>query len=275
MAIAIIDGDVLAFHACKPRWHQYARANSKREMTVKLDADGKKIPLEWTQEEDAKYLMNSWKQFKIELTNLIEKTYVDSYVMAVKGENNYRHTIYPAYKLQRTAPHPSNEAGKFVPGIRRLAVHEGYAVAAHGREADDLMRIWAEQCRERGLEYYICSIDKDLKCIPGKHYHIKNQNSFEIEETEALRFYYAQIMSGDPTDNIPGIPGIGPVKAERALQSVTREEEMQEIVVSHYMAVYDEDWYDFLLFNAKLIHLQKHPNDYFTFNNWPVVKELA
>ena len=55
MTIAIIDGDVLCYQACKPRWEKKAKIQDGVSF-IQLDDEGKRIPLEWTKEEDRKSL---------------------------------------------------------------------------------------------------------------------------------------------------------------------------------------------------------------------------
>lgn len=268
--IAIIDGDVLAYQACKPRWEKKARIEEGTSF-ISLDDEGKRIPLEFTEEEDKEYLEQSWNNFKIELQILLDNVYCTDYLMAVKGDFNFRYDLYPEYKLNRHAN--AERMNHFVPVIRKRAAEEGLAIEAHGREADDYLRIWAEECRKHDLEYIICSIDKDLKCIPGKHFFMHKKEIADISELEAMRNYYQQLLKGDTTDNIPGVPKIGEVKAAKILANCMQEEEFQEKVVEQYILAYQDDWYDFLLSNAKMIHIQKHEYDYFKLD-WNIVKEL-
>lgn len=272
MAIAIIDGDVLCYQACKPRWEKKARIEDGVSF-ISLDDDGKRLQLEWTKEEDRQYLEESWENLQKDLISLLDTVFCTEYLMAVKGPNNYRNMMYPEYKLNRHAD--PNKQNHFVPVLRKLAVAQDFAIEAIGREADDLIRIWAEQARESGDEYIICSIDKDLKCIPGKHYLMHKKTIIEVSEEEALKHYYKQLLKGDPTDNIPGVPRVGEVKAEKLLLDLTTEEEFQECVVEQYLNAYGDEWREYLLSNAKMIHLQKHPSDYFSFKSWPIIRELS
>ena len=271
MPIAIIDGDVLCYKACKPRWEKKARIENDMSF-ISLDDDGKRIPLEYTKEEDTKYLQDSWENFKKDLSMLLEGLYCEDYIMAVKGPGNYRNLMYPEYKLNRHAD--PNKQNAFVPILRKLAAAEEYAIASDGREADDLIRIWANQARAAGIDYIICSIDKDLKCIPGKHWLMHKEILIEVSEEDAMRHYYEQLLKGDPTDNIPGVPRVGEVKATKLLADCTTEEEFQEVVVAQYIAAYEDEWSNYLLSNGKMIHLQEHPDDYFNFSKWPIVREL-
>lgn len=273
MKLAIIDGDVLCYQACKSRWESKVKIEDDT-MFIELNEDGSRKELEFTQEENRAYLEESWDNLRKDLINMVDGLYCDDYLMAVKGEGNFRNDLYPEYKLNRKQD-PSKQ-NIFVPVLRKLAVYEDYAVAADGMEADDLIRIWSEEAKKAGIEYVICSIDKDLRCIPGRHYYMKRggERIFDVSEEEALRHYYEQLLKGDPTDNIPGIPRVGPVKAEKMLAPYNLEEDYQVVVVEQYMNAYNDDWYEALLMNGRMIHLLRHPGDYFNPSIWDVVKEL-
>lgn len=276
--LAIIDGDVLAYQACRPRHVKKAKQTGNVNY-VKLDANGKKLPLEFTKEEDREYLEESWENFKADLQSLLDALYCADYLMAVKGDGNFRNNIYPEYKINR---HPDpNRQNLFVPTLRQLAVAELGAVAADGKEADDLMRIWAEQAMAAGEPYVVCSIDKDLRCIPGTHFRMRKinmferysvipgENLYEISPGEAMRHYYEQLLKGDGVDHVPGIPGVGPKTAAEILEDCATEEEFQRAVLFMYKEVYGESWKEYLLSNGKMLYLQKHHDDYFTLADWP------
>jgi 5'-3' exonuclease len=273
MSLLIIDGDVLAYNACKNKqeWLRNHRGISVMDF-IALDDDGKQIDLEATKEEDAKYLEACWNNFERLLSDLQECTFTTDYIMAVKGIGNYRSDLYPEYKMNRHAdPKKQNH---FVPVLRKLAVHHGLAIEAHGREADDLIRIWAEECKAAGIDYIVCSIDKDLKCISGNHYLIHKNQMITMTEDASLRFYYEQLLKGDPTDNIPGIPRVGDVKAAKFLAECNTESEFQEAVINAYKVAYGDEWENYLLSNGKMIYLQKNMTDYFSIKEWSTVKTL-
>lgn len=278
--IAIIDGDVLAYNACESRYDVPMHG----EVKIELDPEtGERKVLSFTKEQDRKYLEKCWAKFEEKLQQLLESVYCTNYLMAVKGPDNFRNLMYPEYKMNRHKD--PTKTNHFVPILRKLAVVHGYAVEAYGREADDLMRIWAEEARAAGDDFIVCSIDKDLKCIPGKFYrmpiydwmgNIKSGGTItDITEANATRHYYEQLLKGDPTDNIPGVPRVGEIKAAKILQPYTTIEEFQERVVEEYFAAYGEDdWLGYLLSNGKMIHLQKDANDYFNCADWKIVQEL-
>jgi 5'-3' exonuclease len=271
--LAIIDGDVLCYRCFEPRWQDKVDPNAP----ITLDpVTGHRIKEEivYTKEEDAKYLQEAWERFERHVRQLLEKLYCTDYVMAVKHPSNFRDEMYCDYKKKRGNWRPS-EMSKFVPIIARLAVNSGYAIWAEGRETDDYVRIWAEEARAAGIDFIVCSIDKDLKCIPGKHYNMKHDKIEDVDEAFATRFFYTQLLMGDVTvDNIPGIPGVGPVKAEKWLAEWNTEEEFQAEVVGRYMGAHGDEWKQYLLANGKLLYIQKRLDDWFTVDHWPVVKDL-
>jgi hypothetical protein len=271
--LAIIDGDVLAYQACRPRWEKKA-VPKEGVVHIPLGLDGKRIPLEFSESEDREYLEESWDNFKRDLMVLLESIYCTDFLMAVKGEDNFRNLLYPEYKMNRHKD--VNKQNLFVPVLRKLAVMEDLAVEAHGREADDLMSIWANEARAAGHDFIICSIDKDLRCIPGRHYFMRRNHEkiFDMSEDEAIRFQYEQFLKGDSTDNITGVPKVGEVKAKRILEPYDTEEEFQECVVEQYMLAYADAWEEQLIMNCRLIYLQKHRHDYFNCKDWPVIKAI-
>jgi 5'-3' exonuclease len=146
-------------------------------------------------------------------------------------ENNYRYKLYPFYKSSRQkTPKPKHHwaLGKFIED-------EWGVTVAKGEEADDALGITQSQALEElrwaGDEpTIICSIDKDLLQVPGKHYNFVKGEFIEVDYLSGLRSFYRQLLTGDRTDDIPGIRGIGPVKAARLIDHLETEEEMVEVV---------------------------------------------
>jgi len=274
MTLAIIDGDVLAYRSCYSVYEQRLKAIERIKgdtLYIELDEEGKKKPIEFPKEVERKYLETAWRNFNFELREILDSIYATEYLMVVKGDDNFRNLLYPEYKLNRfVTPEKTNI---FVPTIRKLAVAEDLAIESTGREADDYIRIWAEEARAAGDPFVICTIDKDLRCIPGQHYHLKYKTFEVVSEEEARIHYYEQMIKGDSTDNIPGVPGIGKKKAYDMIAACQDEDEMQFITVTKYMEAFGDDWYDMLLSNAKMIHLQRDLSDYFK-ADWPYLVEM-
>lgn len=141
-----------------------------------------------------------------------------SFMVAVKGYGNFRKDLYPDYKANRT-PQPDDVREALKYGHNYMLEKWG-AVRADGMEADDLVSIWAYEAREMEESYTIAGIDKDLLQIPGEHYNFVRKVSQRVSEDDARKSLMLQCLTGDSGDNIPGIKGIGPAKANKILAGV-------------------------------------------------------
>lgn len=138
--------------------------------------------------------------------------------IAIRGENNFRKHLYPAYKSNR--PKLSDLMYALLEEGNDYLKKYWDVTEAHGMEADDLVCIWAYECMEKDEDYIIAGIDKDLKQIPGKHFNYKNGDKVIIDDDTANLNLMLQCITGDSGDNIPGIKGIGPAKANKILAGV-------------------------------------------------------
>jgi 5'-3' exonuclease len=150
---------------------------------------------------------------------------------------------------------------------------------ANDMEADDLLYIWRNEALERGETPIIASIDKDLLCISGKHYRFPRGNLYEqgsrdpsliidVDEESALRNYYTQLLTGDSTDNIPGLPQVGAVRAKAILSDCNSEEDMQFMVCYAYKEILGESWKEKLMLTGQLITILPHRGFEFSIDNW-------
>jgi 5'-3' exonuclease len=265
--LAIIDGDMLAYKAC------FKRPAPINQPLRDLDDEGEMEIYPYTPGEDAAYIELCWNNCQRHLLDLPAEVFATETIVAVKGDYNYRDDLYPLYKANRKDI-PKARQNIAVPVIRQRLIDSGIAYPAHGREADDMLRIWSEQATMHGIAHVIISGDKDLLCIPGKHFIMHKKTLVVVTPIEAHRHYYTQLLKGDPTDNIPGVPKIGDVRAKMLLENCNNEEEMQEVVIDAYIRAYHDDWLPMLLSNGKMIHIQKHENDYFHLQDWPIAREL-
>ncbi len=131
---------------------------------------------------------------------------------------NWRKAIWPAYKSNRSAPKPL----ALLP-IRDLLTKREDVCLRPGLEADDVIGILATRWSfldEWDHNVVIWSVDKDLLTIPGKHADIKNPGSiFRVTSKEADYQWWLQTLTGDTSDGYPGLPGFGPVKAKKWLDT--------------------------------------------------------
>lgn len=162
--------------------------------------------------------------------------------------SNYRYGIYPEYKSNRSSTKPTHYHL-----LRDYLVNCHGAEVIYGQEADDALA----QAQESITPTIIVSIDKDLDQIPGLHFNFVKGLLYEVSEVEALRSFYRSLLTGDRTDDIPGIPGIGPVRAGRIIDPLLTEKEMYGRILEEYQKAFKESASDLLTRNAALLYIRK------------------
>lgn len=158
------------------------------------------------------------REMELEVKNHVHNLFSeDEFVVkyAVKGKGNFRKDVYPEYKANRKELDP--EIRERLNYLYQHSIDKWNAVPADGMEADDLVCIWAYEAREKEEQYVICGIDKDLKQIPGNHFNYGKRTWDFVDDDKADLCLMLQALTGDGTDNIPGITGVGPKKAEKIL----------------------------------------------------------
>lgn len=154
------------------------------------------------------------------------------------GKTNYRTT-----EADPEFPYKGNRADAKKPrhlmDIREYLIDQLGAIVSEGEEADDLLGIGAVQSG-----HGIATIDKDLLGVPGWHYNWRTGVEVEVSEEEANRFFYLQMLTGDGTDNIPGLyKRVGKKatkKVKEPLESMDSPAAMYEHVRQVYLDGYDE-----------------------------------
>lgn len=168
----------------------------------------------------------------------------DEYRVFLTGNNNFRKAIYPEYKAHRPTEKPF-----WLQAIREYLVKEYKAEVCEGQEADDAMGI------NQTEETIICTIDKDLLMIPGQHYNFVKDEFKTVTYLDGLKHFYMQCLQGDRSDNIKGIPGVGPKKAERILDGCVTEYDLFKAVRNAYGN--DEEF----LMNGRVLWIRRNENE--------------
>ena len=147
--------------------------------------------------------------------------------VAVKGKGNFRKDMYPEYKANRKDLDEQLRKSLAYGIEHMISYHDAFQ--ADGMEADDLVAIWAYEARELEKPYFIVGIDKDLLQIPGNHYNFNKKIHRFVDDDEADLNLNLQCLIGDSTDNIPGIKGVGPVKAKKILENVPMDKRQDRV----------------------------------------------
>ncbi len=133
------------------------------------------------------------------------------------SSDTFRNQIYDQYKANRTEP-PEDLRPQF--GLIRAATRafDLPSIEMRGYEADDLIATYARIATEAGATTTIISSDKDLmQLINDRVTMFDTMKDKRIDAPEVIEKFgvppdkvvEVQSLSGDPVDNVPGVPGIG------------------------------------------------------------------
>lgn len=156
----------------------------------------------------------------------------------------FRHKMYDQYKGTRK-PMPE-ELKMQLPIIREvLASMNVNVVEMAGYEADDLLGTLAKKSEKEGLSVTLLSGDRDLLQIASDNIKIaipkSSMGKTELHEYYAkdvvteygvtpIEFIEVKALQGDSSDNIPGVPKVGPKTATELIQTYHSLENLYEHV---------------------------------------------
>ncbi len=143
-------------------------------------------------------------------------------------EPTFRHKMFDAYKGTRKPMPP--ELHEQIPLMQEVlrSMHIPLLMKG-GYEADDLLGTIAKRCQKEGVEVTIVSGDRDLLqladekikiCLPKTAKGVTTVYNYYPEDVmkewgvTPLEFIDLKALMGDTSDNIPGVPGLGPKSAE-------------------------------------------------------------
>lgn len=169
------------------------------------------------------YLNWALANVKTSLTYLLEEVFAKAewHKLYISGQGNYRNTIATTlprlhagwtYKGNRDALHKP----KYFAEIRDYMIAVWGAVPVNGIETDDMVSI--EQYANPDRSTCIVSQDKDLANSPGWNYNPVKKEFQYITLRQANLNWRKQVLQGDRSDNIPGLEGIGDVRAAKLLE---------------------------------------------------------
>ncbi len=143
----------------------------------------------------------------------------------------FRHEVYSEYKGTRSAM--PDELREQVPLMKKVLTSMGIRICEKaGLEADDILGTLAKKAQSEGMEVCLVSGDRDLLQIADEHIQIRIPKTIKGQTT--LENYYAgdvlekmqvtpeefiqvKALQGDTSDNVPGVPGVGPKTATQLI----------------------------------------------------------
>ncbi|MGA3004234.1 MAG: DNA polymerase I [Acetobacteraceae bacterium] len=141
------------------------------------------------------------------------------------GRHTFRNRLYEAYKAQRP-PAPEDLVPQFILTREATEAFGVPAIELTDWEADDLIAAYAKAAEDQRWRTTIVSSDKDLMQLirpgvimmdPLKQKPIGPAEVMEKFGVTPDKVIEVQSLIGDSTDNVPGVPGIGPKGAAQLI----------------------------------------------------------
>jgi DNA polymerase-1 len=164
------------------------------------------------------------------VANMIKKLIKDyqpeelAVVFDAKGKT-FREEWYPEYKAHRP-PMPPELSSQFHPLIQLLEIMGLPILIVEGVEADDVIGTLARQATEQGIPVVVSTGDKDMAQLVNEHITLINtmsnytmdiagvQEKFGVAPEQIIDYL---TLTGDTSDNIPGVTKCGPKTAVKWL----------------------------------------------------------
>ena len=160
----------------------------------------------------------------------------DSVAMAIDGpiKDLKRKDIFSDYKVTRK-PAPDDfypQATRIIEIVRTMGIP---VLEAKGYEADDIMATAAQRFANDDLKVVLISRDKDLDQLVRTNVVLYDPMKDETYDAAAIlekkgyspdKAIEIQTLMGDATDNIPGVPGVGPKTALKLIDKYGTADEV-------------------------------------------------
>ncbi len=184
-------------------------------MTLLLDADSMIYIIAYNNREDSTedIVRNSCDSF---FRDILIFSGADDYIGVFSSDKSFRNEIY------KFAPYKGNRKEKpeyielYAPVIKKHFTENYGFVTVQDFEADDVIVALATHFTDKAV---IASPDKDLRQIAG-YFIDYSKSEFQIISVggeEANYDFWMQMLTGDSTDNVAGVPGLGDVKGRKIL----------------------------------------------------------
>ena len=165
--------------------------------------------------------------FTTMLLKLLRERRPDLLVVAMDSpEPSFRHALYAQYKANRPAM-PEDLAPQIARIAEILQAMNVPTIRLPGFEADDIIGTLTRLAGEAGYQSFMCSKDKDLQQLLDAGTVLYDPRSDEVLDLQGLQekkgllphqVADALALQGDTSDNIPGVPDVGPKTAQQWIQ---------------------------------------------------------
>jgi len=160
--------------------------------------------------------------FTTALVGLIQRQKPDMLVVAMDSKApTFRSEIYDQYKANRP-PMPDDMPVQIDRIEQILNALNVPVLRIDGFEADDIIGTLAKKAGAEGIDTYICAKDKDMLQLLDEHTNIYDIKTGKETNPKTMltemgispqQFIDCLALQGDTSDNVPGVPDVGPKTA--------------------------------------------------------------
>lgn len=164
------------------------------------------------------------------ILNMVNRLLIDfeperiAVVFDARGKT-FRNDLYPQYKANRP-PMPDELRSQIDPAIEAIEALGIRVLRVPGVEADDVIGTLARHAVDAGDSLLISTTDKDMTQLVDEHVTLLNtMDDIKLDESGVMakfgvgpeRIVDYLTLIGDTSDNVPGVPGVGPKTAQKWL----------------------------------------------------------
>lgn len=239
---ALIDGDIVTYrcgfasqhvryHFDGQRFESYA---GLREFCDEAGFDIKEIEVE--REIEVEPMSHALANVKSVISTILGQTGATEHAVFLSTGDNWRGKVATIKKYKGNRDNATKPVHYDAIWEYLQTLHPTYITSSI--EADDAMAM----CQTN--KTVIASLDKDMLQVPGLHYNWVTDTRSIVGPPVGMFKLYMQVLTGDSTDNIPGIYGIGPVKARKIIVEPNYADE------EFLLAVCKDHWREYLMERA-------------------------
>ncbi len=235
-------------------------ANDKTiEKTLLLDADILVYSIGGLKDQDGN--PEQWPilvtMFETMVENMLRETKCSKIEMFITADDKTNFRIEKA-SIKPYKGHRSSSKPYHYQTLRNYFESLPECVTVRLKEADDEL---GKRLIDLGDNAVLASKDKDLDMIPGWHYNWAKKLKYKVSEVDGLRSFWRQVLTGDSTDNIPGLYGVGLDGATaKKINTFEDELDMYRHVQQEYEKRFGSYWKLFLEENAILLWILRSDN---------------
>jgi 5'-3' exonuclease len=251
---ALIDGDIILYSvgfASEDRYYEVKDGVGDTVATFQYASEAKDFMGEGDYTKELVREPVEPKVWKGNANSLIDKILegsgCDEYRVFLTGKGNFRAELVDDYKANRKDVDKPLMFKEF----KEWIIKQHDAETVEGIEADDELATLGFDNEDA----VICTLDKDLKMVPGNHYNWVKDSLFTVTDPEGYKWFFKQLLMGDSADNIHGLHRVGAKTADKLIDPLTTAQEMYDVCAEQYLA--KERTLDDMHTNGHLLWMQR------------------